>query len=196
MLPLAGDVDDRLVLAAPRSAGALRAPARARRVRRLSPLGVRERRARPRAPPERADARTGRRSRAPPAHASSCRCASASRRRCDRVQGWLELYPTLRFKLDATSDWTDELVARAARARLRRLRRLQGPLHGDDRRPGRRPGALPARHRRPPGHLARGPEDRRRHAADPRGGRRRRSRGTRSSTRSRTSRRCPGRRRR
>ncbi len=29
----------------------------------------------------------------------------------DRVRGWLDLYPTLRFKLDATSDWTDELVA-------------------------------------------------------------------------------------
>jgi hypothetical protein len=29
----------------------------------------------------------------------------------DRLEGWLELYPTLRFKLDATSDWTDELVA-------------------------------------------------------------------------------------
>ncbi len=28
----------------------------------------------------------------------------------DRVAGWLEHYPTLRFKLDATSDWTDELV--------------------------------------------------------------------------------------
>ena len=28
----------------------------------------------------------------------------------DRVEGWLEHYPTLRFKLDATSDWTDELV--------------------------------------------------------------------------------------
>jgi hypothetical protein len=27
------------------------------------------------------------------------------------VQGWLAHYPTLRFKLDATSDWTDELVA-------------------------------------------------------------------------------------
>jgi L-alanine-DL-glutamate epimerase-like enolase superfamily enzyme len=31
--------------------------------------------------------------------------------RLDRVKGWLEHYPTLRFKLDATSDWTDELVA-------------------------------------------------------------------------------------
>ncbi len=29
----------------------------------------------------------------------------------DRVAGWLTLYPGLRFKLDATSDWTDELVA-------------------------------------------------------------------------------------
>jgi hypothetical protein len=27
------------------------------------------------------------------------------------VHGWLEHYPTLRFKLDATSDWTDGLVA-------------------------------------------------------------------------------------
>ena len=29
----------------------------------------------------------------------------------DLLRGWLELYPGLRFKLDATSDWTDELVA-------------------------------------------------------------------------------------
>ena len=29
----------------------------------------------------------------------------------DRVKGWLEHYPSLRFKLDATSDWSDELVA-------------------------------------------------------------------------------------
>ena len=28
----------------------------------------------------------------------------------ERVRGWLALYPSLRFKLDATSDWTDELV--------------------------------------------------------------------------------------
>jgi hypothetical protein len=28
----------------------------------------------------------------------------------ERVRGWLALYPFLRFKLDATSDWTDELV--------------------------------------------------------------------------------------
>jgi L-alanine-DL-glutamate epimerase-like enolase superfamily enzyme len=29
----------------------------------------------------------------------------------ERLEGWLALYPGLRFKLDATSDWTDELVA-------------------------------------------------------------------------------------
>jgi hypothetical protein len=29
----------------------------------------------------------------------------------DRVQGWLDLYPGLGFKLDATSDWTEELIA-------------------------------------------------------------------------------------
>ena len=28
----------------------------------------------------------------------------------DRLRGWLELYPGLRFKLDATPSWTDELV--------------------------------------------------------------------------------------
>jgi hypothetical protein len=28
----------------------------------------------------------------------------------DRLRGWMELYPGLRFKLDATSDWTDDLV--------------------------------------------------------------------------------------
>ena len=62
----------------------------------------------------------------------------------ERLTGWLDLYPGLRFKLDATTDWTDELVARAAGARLRRLRRLQGPLHGN----GRRQGADPALYRR------------------------------------------------
>ncbi len=32
----------------------------------------------------------------------------------ERVAAWLELYPGLRFKLDATPDWTDELVAELA----------------------------------------------------------------------------------
>ena len=29
----------------------------------------------------------------------------------ERLRAWLDLYPTLRFKLDATPDWTDELIA-------------------------------------------------------------------------------------
>jgi hypothetical protein len=29
----------------------------------------------------------------------------------ERLRAWLEHYPTLRFKLDATPDWTDELIA-------------------------------------------------------------------------------------
>jgi hypothetical protein len=29
----------------------------------------------------------------------------------ERLEGWRALYPDLRFKLDATTDWTDELVA-------------------------------------------------------------------------------------
>jgi len=32
----------------------------------------------------------------------------------DQVRRWLDLYPTLRFKLDPTSNWTDELVAELA----------------------------------------------------------------------------------
>jgi hypothetical protein len=33
----------------------------------------------------------------------------------ERVHAWLELYPRLRFKLDATPEWTEELVAELAR---------------------------------------------------------------------------------
>ncbi len=32
----------------------------------------------------------------------------------DRLHAWLELYPGLRFKLDATPDWSDELIAELA----------------------------------------------------------------------------------
>jgi hypothetical protein len=34
--------------------------------------------------------------------------------RATGLEGWLELYPALRFKLDATDDWTDEVVAELA----------------------------------------------------------------------------------
>ena len=55
--PAGRRVDDRLALAPSRDAAALRERARARRVRRLPALGVRERRARPRPPPGRTIAR-------------------------------------------------------------------------------------------------------------------------------------------
>ncbi len=32
----------------------------------------------------------------------------------DLLRAWLDLYPGLRFKLDATADWTDELIAQLA----------------------------------------------------------------------------------
>jgi len=32
----------------------------------------------------------------------------------ERFRGWLDLYPRLRFKLDANSEWTDELIAELA----------------------------------------------------------------------------------
>ena len=74
----------------------------------------------------------------------------------DPVRGRLELYPWLEFKLDATSSWTDELVARARRHRRGRVGRPQGPLRGHERRPGPGRGALPARRRRLPERVDRG----------------------------------------
>ena len=47
----------------------------------------------------------------------------------------LEHYPDLRFKLDPTNDWTDELIGAAGRDRRGRLARPQGPVQGH---PGRR----------------------------------------------------------
>ena len=32
----------------------------------------------------------------------------------ERLRAWLALYPALRFKLDATTDWTEELIAELA----------------------------------------------------------------------------------
>ena len=76
--------------------------------------------------------------------------------RAASLDGWLALYPDLRFKLDPTPEWTDELVADARRARERRRRRPEGrvPRHGR-RQPGR-PGAVPAGDRGFPDALDRG----------------------------------------
>ena len=114
------------------------------RARRLAPvpaLGLRERRARPRAAPgghplpTRSGASRGR-------SRSSCRCGSVSPPTIEPVRRRLERYPTLRFKLDPTSDWSDELIARAGRDGRRRLGRLQGLLQGHGRRPAARPRPL------------------------------------------------------
>ena len=64
-----------------------------------------------------------------------------------RSQELLALYPDLRFKLDASDAWTDEVVAELARDRRGRRRRPEGPLR---RRLGRRDAvrrALPPRRR-------------------------------------------------
>ena len=46
------------------------------------------------------------------------------------VREWRELYPEIRFKLDASDKWTDEVVAELRRNRRRRRRRPEGPLRG------------------------------------------------------------------
>ena len=74
-------------------------------------------------------------------------------------------YPALRFKLDATPDWTEELIAAAAGDGRRRLDRLQGRLQGHARRTSDRPGVLPPHRRGVPGRLARGPRPRDRRGA-------------------------------
>ena len=83
------------------------------------------------------------------------------------LQPWREAYPGLRFKLDPTSDWSEELIAELAEPRRRRHRRPQGPVQGHRRRPAARSRALPARGRGVPRRLDRGPGRDRRDAADP-----------------------------
>ena len=74
-------------------------------VRRLPALGVRVRGARPGAPPGRHVARraVGREPRP--------RRASSRRRATVPPDGWLDLYPQLRFKLDPTPEWTDDFAS-------------------------------------------------------------------------------------
>ena len=104
-------VHARLVLAAPRRAHAVLRASADGGVARLPPLGVRERGARPRAAPGWPNARRE------PSGASprpvTLRHLEATRRSAPptSIRAWLDLYPELRFKLDPTSEWTDELVA-------------------------------------------------------------------------------------
>lgn len=48
----------------------------------------------------------------------------------ERLDAWLELYPSLRFKLDATTEWDDELVARLAATRAVDSVDLKGQYRG------------------------------------------------------------------
>ena len=91
---------------------------------RLPALGVRVGGARPGPPSGRALARRASSSASQSRSRSSPRPASAS-------DGWLELYPDLRFKLDPTPDWTDDLVARACGGRGNvDVVDLKGAYHG------------------------------------------------------------------
>jgi hypothetical protein len=50
--------------------------------------------------------------------------------RATSLDGWLELYPALRFKLDPTDEWTDELVAGLAARGNVDVVDLKGAYHG------------------------------------------------------------------
>src|SRR6478672_351427 len=50
--------------------------------------------------------------------------------RAEDLDPWLELYPELRFKLDPTASWTDELIARRAAAGNVDTLDLKGAYHG------------------------------------------------------------------
>ena len=90
------------------------APAR-RGVAAVSPLDVSQRRAGPGAAPGGPAAARGARARAA---ADDVRRLAAARRAADAGadRSRLARYPTLRFKLDATSSWTPELIAALARS--------------------------------------------------------------------------------
>ena len=188
-------LDARHVLAPSRDAPALRPRARAARVPRLSPLGLRERRARPGAAAGGTLARRRRRQDAASRSRSSSRRGSASRRRPTACAPGSASTRRLRFKLDATADWTDELIAELAATRLRSTPiDFKGQYTGTSvdtapdaelyRRGDRRASRGVARGSRP-------------HPGDGRGARaapRPRHLGRRRSTPSPTSRRCAGRR--
>jgi hypothetical protein len=50
--------------------------------------------------------------------------------RATSLEGWLELYPELRFKLDPTPDWSDELIASLAARGNVDVADLKGAYHG------------------------------------------------------------------
>ena len=74
----------------------------------------------------------------------------------DRLRAWLELYPTLRFKLDATPDWSSELIAELESTGAVDSVDFKGQYHGTSVDADARSGALPAGRRRASRRLARG----------------------------------------
>ena len=124
-------LDARLLLRAPRHAAALRAEPAAARVLRLPALGVRERGARPRAPPGRTIARGSGRPRATTGLVRGLG-GLGDPPSTEQLHAWLALYPGLRFKLDATPGVDGRSRRGAGGDRRGRLDRLQGPVprHG------------------------------------------------------------------
>ena len=56
--------------------------------------------------------------------------AFVSSTRATSLEGWLELYPQLRFKLDPTPEWSDELIASLAARGNVEVADLKGAYHG------------------------------------------------------------------
>ena len=170
-LPLARRVDDRQLLAAPRGGGALPRGSRPARIPRLPALGVRERRARPRAPSGRTLAR--RRRRAEGATRDVRRLGRARRTADDRPPPCVPRpLPHAAVQARRSSGLDRRRLCRAPRAGMRRLDRPQGPVHRDGRRQPARSGAVPAGRRRVPRRLDRGPGADGRDDPDPRAARR------------------------
>ena len=134
-LPLAGDWTIDSFSTHLGGATALRPAARARGLRRLPPLGLRERGARPRAPAG-GDFRSERRVGRETTTAGLRRVDGARVTAFDRARARLARPLPRRCGSSSTptSDWTDELDRRARATRRCRLGRLQGALPRDDRR--------------------------------------------------------------
>ena len=141
--------------------GAVPEPAGKRGLGQLSALGVRERRPRPRAAPGGQVPARGGRARAAAGHVRRLDAADAAGSdevsTIEPVRKRLEIYPTLRFKLDPTNDWTDELIQQLVETGAVDSLDLKGQYKGTPVDVETDPGALPEADRGVPRRLARGP---------------------------------------
>ena len=101
--------------------------------------------------------------------AAELRRLAASGRAADARAGAarLRIAPGLRFKLDPTPSWDEQLIAGLVDAGGRRVGRPEGPVRGHDRRQPRRPGAVSPCGRGVPGRVDRGSEADRGDRTDP-----------------------------